>query len=351
MRVGLWLVLALSWGVAAEDKHLRVAVAGSPPFVTHETGQVDGLSIRVWKEIARRGDYDYDFQVEPGVGTALQKVASGQVDMLVGPVTITADRARTVSFTQPYFKASLGILSNHEEYPLWSKVRPFFSRAFVAGSVFLLSCLFVVGGSIWLLERKRNAEHFPKGAQGLGNGMWFAMVTMTTVGYGDLAPRTPLGRVVAAVWMLVAALSFSTLTAGIATALALSSIDKATASDPQILHGRRAAVVKGTTAVDVVSHAGAQLQVTDDLTRAIALLDRGATDVVVFDYPALQFYMARHPDPDLTLVDTQLAVQYYGLVVGKDSHLRAQLDYHLLKMREEGSLAEIEALWNKAQRK
>lgn len=350
MKVGLAqgiLLLALSWGAAAQDKHLRVAVAGSPPFVVREGERLDGLSVRVWKEIARRGDFHFDFKPETGVAVALDKVARGEVDLLVGPVTITADRARTVSFTQPYYKASLGILSSNQEFPLWGKVRPFFSRAFVVGSIFLLGCLWLVGGVVWLAERKRNATHFPPGMKGLGNGMWFAMVTMTTVGYGDLAPTTAAGRVVAAVWMLVAALSFSTLTAGIATALALSSIDRATASDPQILHGRRAAVVRGTTAVEVVSHAGAQLVVTEELSMAVPLMQRGAADVVVFDFPALQFYMARHPDPDLTLVDTQLAVQYYGLVVGKNSDLRAQLDYHLLKMREEGSLAEIEHLWNK----
>ncbi|MBP1933375.1 ion transporter [Ammoniphilus resinae] len=35
-----------------------------------------------------------------------------------------------------------------------------------------------------------------------GDALWWAIVTMTTVGYGDLAPQTTVGRVIASVLML-----------------------------------------------------------------------------------------------------------------------------------------------------
>jgi voltage-gated potassium channel len=36
----------------------------------------------------------------------------------------------------------------------------------------------------------------------LGDGIWWAFVTATTVGYGDLSPSTTLGRIIAAVLMI-----------------------------------------------------------------------------------------------------------------------------------------------------
>lgn len=344
----VWILFFLVAPAAAEQsKRLKVVVAGSPPFVMRKGEQLDGFSLKVWREIARRCDYKYDLVQVDGVAAALEQLTKGQADVAVGPITITADRAQVVAFTQPYFKSSLGLLSRTYEYSLWKRLKPFFSRAFAVGALFLSGLLMLVGGLVWFFERKRNPEEFPPGLAGLGHGMWFAMVTMSTVGYGDKAPKSVAGRVVTSIWMLVATLSFSTLTAGISTALALSSIERVSHNDPEILYARRAAVVNGTTGVGVARHFGAEVVLSPDLPRAIDLLKLKQADVLVFDYPALQYYMARNPNTDLVLAESQLATQYYGIAVGHDSRLRAQLDFALLKLREEGDLSELESLWQK----
>ena len=47
--------------------------------------------------------------------------------------------------------------------------------------------------------RVTDAREFPN----IGDGLWWAVQTVTTVGYGDRVPTSPGGRLIAALVMLV----------------------------------------------------------------------------------------------------------------------------------------------------
>ena len=63
--------------------------------------------------------------------------------------------------------------------------------------VFLLQV--VLGYSIFVIESASPESQF----QTVGSGVYWAIVTMTTVGYGDVVPQTELGRLLASVVMLL----------------------------------------------------------------------------------------------------------------------------------------------------
>ena len=51
----------------------------------------------------------------------------------------------------------------------------------------------------------------------LGDAIWWSIVTVTTVGYGDISPVTPMGRIVASILMIMGIGFISSLTSTLST--------------------------------------------------------------------------------------------------------------------------------------
>jgi len=69
-------------------------------------------------------------------------------------------------------------------------------KAMVVITVATLVSVMIGGVLITVVDR----EEFPD----LGTGLWWALQTVTTVGYGDVTPKNPAGRLVGALFLLEA---------------------------------------------------------------------------------------------------------------------------------------------------
>lgn len=349
----VWLVSILALGLLtpepgrSQDAALRVVAVGSEPFVisAEDGNPPSGFSVDVWSALADSMGRASVVTTADDVPEALAMVAGGEADVAIGPISITAARAREVRFIQPYFHSSLGILAPASG-SLLDRFTPFLTRAFLVGAGALVAVLLLVGTFFWLAERRGNPEHFPADRlSGVGNGLWMALVTMTTVGYGDRVPLSGTGRVLAGLWMLVSLVIASSLTAFLATALTLSQMEGPTIETASELSGHAVGVVTGTTSEQFALDARARPVVAADIDEAIDELLAGQTDAVVFDRPILRYEVADRPGSDLELSPLSYQPQNYGFAVAPGSPLAAPLDVAVLELQEAGGLAEIEQRW------
>ncbi|MGK7932204.1 MAG: transporter substrate-binding domain-containing protein [Microcystaceae cyanobacterium] len=327
-------------------KTLKVGVVGIPPFVINEDQQPIGMSVEIWQEVASRTQLQYELVPIPdiNVNAGIVQVAQGELDVLIGPISITAERLRTVDFTQPYFQANIGLLVSSETPSVWSRIRPLFGIAIISSVGILFLALFIVGNCIWLAEHRRN-EQFPKAyIPGVANGIWFSLVTLTTVGYGDKAPITKSGRTITGVWMLITTVAASSLTAGLASALTifLSGDTSEKFTRPTEIADQRIAVIEGTTGEVWGNTYEARLVKATDLEQAVQKVLNNQAEAVLFDVPALEYYLIKNPEVALKIADVTFASENYGFALPSNSPLMNEINIAIIALDEEGKLDAIQ---------
>ncbi|WP_107667286.1 transporter substrate-binding domain-containing protein [Cyanothece sp. BG0011] len=337
------VVLAQTESIPNETT-LKVGVVGSPPFAKYDEQTFEGISVELWQEIAEINNLQYQLIAQPGVKVGIDQIVAGELDILIGPISITAERFQKVAFTQPYFDAQIGLLVSGEKRSVWSRIRPIFQIAVISSVGGLFFILFIVGNLIWLAESRRNPEQFPKHyIRGVGNGMWFALVTLTTVGYGDKAPVTKMGKAITSLWMLITMVAASSLTAGIATVMTLLLSAEATEqfTQPEDIQTKQIAVISGTTGEQWAQTYEARILPSPNLDQAVERLKSGQAQGVLFDVPALKYYLYQHPEAPFKIADVSIALEDYGFVLPLDNNLIRELNIAIVELKQSGRLEEI----------
>ena len=320
---------------------LQIGVSGSPPFVIEQDGVLSGISVEIWKDVAERLEQPYKFVVQPNTNANVEAVADGSVDLAIGPISITPTRLANpkIDFTQPYYHGYEGLLIPQKPPGLITRLRPFIGWAALSSVGILITLLFIFGNLIWLAERRKNTEQFPRHYfHGVGNGMWFGLVTLTTVGYGDRAPLSRSGRIIAGIWMVISLVAVSSITAGLASAftLSLAEIAPSAIREKADLRGKKIAVVEGTTSLRWGKLYEINAFLTKDLNGAIKVLNQGKVEGIIFDEAPLRHYLKQNKKSKLKLANFPLAIQTYGSVLPMGSPLRNQLNIELIDMERNG---------------
>ena len=328
---------------AADTTALRVGIAGTPPFVNSDKS---GISIDIWDRVARDMDIRYTTVAYPSVPEALQAMEAGQVDAVVGPVSISSDRVARMDMTQPYFRSSLSILSRTDDLSAWERIEPFFSIKLLYALALFLFILAVVGTMLWLAERKASPEQFPPSpAAGIGNGMWCAISTMSTTGYGDIAPVTLAGRIIAGSWMVISIIFATTMVAGIASTLTLTGLGHTVIDTADKFPGKRVAVLEDSPATDFVTDHGGRAIPAANLDSCYAVLKDKRVDAIVFDRPQLLYFFKKKHEKGMAVAPAVYRPQGYGFAFRRLSPYMPQVDVELLRMKEDGELDQILKDW------
>ncbi len=218
---------AFSQDDGAPPRTLQVGVIVAPPaYIKTADNQWEGFSVELWQALAQHIGVQFEFREFGSLENMLDALEKREIDVIPS-LPARASFESTMDFSQSYLKTGLAIavLAAGLEYR-WARIfESIFSDQTLKALGLLMLMSLTAGIIVWSFERRRNSDMFGDGTvAGIGHGIWWAVVTMTTVGYGDKAPKTMGGRIVGLIWMIFSVVFIASFTANITTSQTISEL-------------------------------------------------------------------------------------------------------------------------------
>ena len=350
---GLGALPNLAATAHADPRVVTVATYDTEPFVITEGNVKYGFTIDLLDEIAKRTDWSYNYLDGGTVMGLLQAVADGRADLAACNISITADRAKHFSFTQPIISAGLQIIvpasSTERVQPgLVDFVKLLFSHTMAVWLLAALVLTVLPAHIIWLMERGDPGSmvaksYFPGIFQAFGWGLG-----MLAAAPFDSPQRWPI-RVVTVLWTFVSIIFVAYYTAILTSNLTVATITSRIGS-PADLIGKRVCTVANTTSPPALTKLGVQFTGAPKIADCYAGLANGSFDAVVYDAPVLEYYVNHEGAGLAALAGPVFKDEDYGLAFPLGSPLKEQADNALLSMQEDGQYDLLKQKWFGADR-
>lgn len=334
---------ALSQNHYATSQVVRVGIIDLAPLsIKTADGRWEGYSIELWLDVASRMGTPFEFQEFQSLEPMQEALRQRTIDAILA-LPVRDELESAMDFSQSYLKSGLAIAvpAQGVEYA-WRRIfGTIFSLHSLNAAAFLIALSSIAGVIVWRLEKGRNSEMFGGGHfKGIGRGIWWAMVTMSTVGYGDLAPKTLGGRIVALVWIFFSIVFIAVFTASMTTSLTISEL-RGKVRGLEDLHRVRTGSITDSEGFDFLTRQGVAAIPYDSIPEGMEALTSGKIDAFVLNEQILN-YLAKKDFPGRIHVLPGTYDEYFvSIALQQNSTLRKPINKALLSLMKTQQWTEL----------
>jgi len=345
---GAWLVASMAGAVGAEPPQaapLRIAVYDVAPYgYANPDGSISGISVDLWRRVAERLERQFKLIPVSEMESLLSDLEQGHFDAAIGAITITPEREKRVDFSYPAHRSGVAVALRKQTGPL-SVLKAYAAAATELGPLIIssLAMLVLIGIVMWLIERRHpSAQNSESSVVTLRDGLYWAIVTMTTVGYGDKTPKSSTGRVIAVSWMFASLVWVSLLSTSLVSRLTVERVESRDLAAGIDLTRKKLAAVAQSSGAEYLDQHHLQYMKFNNLPDALDSLAGGTSDAVVNSVGALQYLISKRYAGTEEMPQGLLAPAYMAIALPEHSPLKRPIDEALVKITSDPEWISIE---------
>ncbi|CAM0943576.1 unnamed protein product [Alopecurus aequalis] len=340
-----------------------VNVVVSPNSTTTITGYCIDVFDKVMKNLAYPVPYRYvPFHDSPdSYDMIVDLVRDGKADIVVGDLTITADRLDEVDFTMPFTESgwSMVVAARPDTTAsMWIFLKPLTASLWITSLAFFIFTGFVV----WVIEHRVNPEFRGTPLQQFGlcrnhyrigtNFLIFYFAFSTLVFAHKEKLESNLSRLVVIIWVFVVLILTSSYTASLTSMLTVQKLQPTVADVTELQRrGHYIGYKEGSFIEPFLKKMGFDQrkfreystvhQYADALSKGSA---NGGVDAVFDEMPYLKLFLSQYCDGYMR-VGPVYKTDGFGFVFPRGSPMVSDVSRGIVRLAEGDEMARIEKAW------
>lgn len=343
----LFLIISLIggiWAQASTAQTLNVSTVTRTPFSFVGKGIDTGFSIELLEMIAEMLEWDVQFNRVDLFSTMLATVETGEADLAIANISMTAAREAIMDYSQPIFQAGLQIMVPSGGTQMPPLMAALLSTDLLMAIAIAFVLLMAGGMMMWWFERRAQPYFDRTAGEAWFPSFWWALNLVVNGGFEERVPRTPVGRLFAVLLVLSSLFVVSIFVAKITAAMTVDALNGSvnTVND---LYRQRVATIENSTAAEYLTGRDIVFRAYTSLEPMLEDFEAGKIEAVVFDAPVLAYY-ATHDGIDFaSMAGPIFRRENYGIIFPTGSPLVEDVNLALLSLRENGAYDELYRKW------
>eukprot|EP01112_Ceratiomyxa_fruticulosa_P020393 TRINITY_DN6921_c0_g2_i1.p1 TRINITY_DN6921_c0_g2~~TRINITY_DN6921_c0_g2_i1.p1 ORF type:complete len:430 (+),score=49.52 TRINITY_DN6921_c0_g2_i1:171-1460(+) len=265
------------------------------PFETLVANTTHGFSIEVFEGVLSIMSSSYGYNINPTYHYTysiqqFDKALRTYGDIGISGVSVTSSQQtlfrNSIAYRNSVIRA-FTLLTTKQSSSI-SEIWVVFKNPRFLQYLLLMILLGIPSASlIWFFERKKNPQTYHRNyLLGVGAGYYWSWVTLSTVGYGDKAPKTIAGQTFTIIFIIIGIVLMNLLTGSISVIITVNSL---TAPPTTLLDlaSLNVSALRGSQALNIAQEVDANVKIVDSFQQGLDSLNNGTASTFLCEQASL----------------------------------------------------------------